>query len=225
MRLASMKWQALVFLSIISILVGGCIGPTLATTLKTDRTILCLGEHANIECTVSNSTGNMTYEWSCSGGSIEGEGAVVDWFAPDSAGAYTIKVKAEEENGKSGRASLTINVIENSRPVIEDVVVTAEHKYLKKTAEGTAYSYLVGKAQEYHIECQAQDEDKDSLTYEWFCSAGEIQGSGPGVTWVAPSPSGQLDVEITVTVSDGEGGMATQELSLRVVACSACTFR
>lgn len=223
MKLNCIRWQALIFLSIISILVGGCIGPTLATTLKADRTVLCLGEHANIECTVSNTTGNITYEWSCSGGSIEGEEAVVDWFAPDSAGAYTIKVKAEEETGKSGRASLTITVMDNNRPIIEDVVVTAEHKYLKKTAEGTAYSYLVGKAQEYHIECQAQDEDKDSLAYQWLCSAGEIQGSGPGVTWTAPDAS--VDVKITVTVSDGKGGVATHELSLNVVACSACTFR
>jgi hypothetical protein len=221
-KLKSIKWQAIIFLSIISIIVGGCASQTLATTLKADRTVLFLGEHANIECTVSNSTGNITYEWSCNGGSIQGEGAVVDWFAPDNTGAYTIKVKAKGENGESGGASVKITVMDNHRPIIEDIVVTAEHKYLKKITDETGY--WVGKAQTYHIECQAQDQDNDSLTYEWSCSGGDIQGSGSGVTWIAPNPEGSVDVTITVTASDGKGGVATKDLLLKVVRCSVCTF-
>lgn len=223
MKSNSVRWQALIFLSIISLLIGGCASQTLTTTLKADRTVLCLGEHTNIESTVLNSTGSITYEWSCNGGSIEGEAALVEWISPDSPGAYTIKVKLKQDDGKSGEASVKITVMDNHIPIIEGVVVTAEHKYLKKAPEGTTdYSYLVGKAQKYHIECQAQDEDNDSLDYAWSCSGGEIQGSGSGVTWVAPNAAG--DVKLTVTASDGKGGTATQELSLKVVTCSACTF-
>jgi hypothetical protein len=95
--------------------------------------------------------------------------------------------------------------INNHRSIIEDIVIAAEHKYLKKMADETGY--LVGKAQKYRIECQAQDNDNDSPACEWLCSGGEIPGSGSGVTWVAPDASG--DVKITVTVSDGKGGVAT----------------
>lgn len=220
MRLTSRKWQVLIFLSIISILAGGCTGQTLPVKLEATSTLLSLGQHTNIECTVSNSTGNYTYEWSSDWGSIQGEGKLVDWLAPDSAGNYSIEVTVTGANGKSGTASMTITVADNHVPVIEDLVVTADHKYVKKAGEDY---YKVGKDQMYYIECQAEDEDNDDLAYTWSCDNGEITGTGANVTWKAPNDSG--DVNITVTVSDGRNGVATQDLVLQVVSCSPCTFK
>jgi hypothetical protein len=219
LKLKSVKWQALMFLSIVSILAGGCASQTLPATLEATKSVLSLGEHTNIECIVSNVTGNFTYEWSNNGGSIQGEGQAIDWVAPDSPGTYTISAEIQGSNGKRGTASITITVTDNHAPVIQDLVVTAEHKYLKERKK----DYLVGKDQTYNISCQAEDEDNDDLDYIWSCDKGKISGTGAQVTWKAPNLDG--NVNITVTVSDSKNGVATQDLLLKVVACSACTFK
>jgi hypothetical protein len=161
----------------------------------------------------------MDYKWSCNGGSVQGEGESADWSAPDSLGDYAIKVVVKGDNGGWGTAAVIITVRENHAPVIEDLAVTAEHKYLKELKD----YHKVGKGQMYHIECQAVDEDNDDLIYTWSCDKGEIAGTGAKVTWKAPNAN--VKVNVTVMVSDGRNGVATKDLVLEVVACSACTFK
>lgn len=223
MRLASIKRQALVLLTIVFILAGGCSGPTLSARLEASKSVLSLSEQTNIECVVENvtgnSTGNFTYEWSYDGGSIQGEGETIDWVAPDIPGTYTIKALITGENGEMGTASTTVTVIDNHAPTIEDLAITADHKYLKERKK----DYLVGKGQTYNVSCQAEDRDNDDLDYIWSCDKGKISGTGAQVTWEAPNVDGK--VNITVTVSDSNNGTATRALPLSIVACSACTFK
>ena len=220
MKLKSLKWQALVFLSIVSILAGGCTSQaTLPAKLEATKSVLSLGEHINIECIISNVTGNFTYAWSNDGGSLQGEGQAIDWVAPESPGTYTITTEVTGDNGEMGTASITITVTDNHAPLIQDSVVPADHKYLKERKN----DYLVGKDQTYNISCQAEDEDNDDLDYIWSCDKGKISGTGAQVTWKSPNIDGK--VNITVTVSDSRNGTATQELLFSVVACSACTFK
>ncbi len=223
MKLKSLKYQALIFLSIISIIAGGCASQGVSATLEASKSELSLGEHTNIKCIVpnvtGNSTGNFTYEWSDDGGSIQGEGQSIDWVAPNSSGTYTIRAEVTEDNGKSGTASTTITVTGNHAPVIQDLVVTANHKYLKKRAN----DYLVGKEQLYNITCQAEDADNDTLSYNWSFDGGNITGTGTQVTWKAPNVDGK--VHVTVTVSDDKNGVATKELLLTVAPCTPCAFK
>lgn len=221
MKINNRRWGAFLLLGLAAMLLSGCTVPTLPTVLNVDRAVVCLGEQVNLQCVVSGAEGNITYEWFCSGGTIEGEGPAVKWIAPESRGAYTIGVRARAADGKLGRATTTIRVTNNHLPVIDEVVVTAEHKYLKQMAQPN--SYLVGKAQEYHLECRARDPDNDELSYEWSASAGNLQQAGSRATWVAPDAV--VDVRLTVKVTDSKKGVTTQELLLKVVACSACTFR
>jgi len=223
-KLKSLKWQALVFLSIVSILAGGCTSQaTLPAKLEATKSVLSLGEHINIECIISNVTGNFTgnftCEWSNDDAVIQGEGQAIDWVAPDSPGTYTIRAEVTGDNGERGTASITITVTDNHAPVIQDLVITADHKYLKERKA----DYLVGKAEAYNLSCQAEDEDNDDLEYLWSCDKGKISGTGAQVTWKAPNVDGKA--HITVTVSDSSNGVATQELPFSVVACSACTFK
>jgi len=68
---------------------------------------------------------------------------------------------------------------------------------------------------EVQIECLAKDADGDNLTYQWSAEAGKISGSGPNVLWMPPGKMGTYP--ITLLVSDGKGGVATENISIRVV--------
>jgi hypothetical protein len=68
---------------------------------------------------------------------------------------------------------------------------------------------------EVQIDCLAKDADSDNLTYQWSAESGQISGSGPNVLWIPPGKMGKYP--ITLTVIDGRGGVATENISIRVV--------
>jgi hypothetical protein len=65
----------------------------------------------------------------------------------------------------------------------------------------------------------ATDPNGDALTYSYSPNGGAISGSGPAVSWTAPSTEGSYSVN--VTVSDGKGGTATMSGSLIVLPSAA----
>ena len=68
---------------------------------------------------------------------------------------------------------------------------------------------------EVQIECLAKDADGDNLTYQWKAEAGKITGDGQTVWWTPPGKMGTYP--ITLVVTDGKGGAATENISVRVV--------
>ena len=60
----------------------------------------------------------------------------------------------------------------------------------------------------------ASDPDGDALTYSYTVSGGAIAPNGASATWTAPSQAGAYSV--TVTVSDGNGGQASNNGALTV---------
>jgi hypothetical protein len=66
------------------------------------------------------------------------------------------------------------------------------------------------------VVCTASDPDGDELSYDWWASAGEIDGAGDTVTWVAPASEGSYSVAVEVT--DGHGGEVTDYVTITVRA-------
>ncbi len=65
------------------------------------------------------------------------------------------------------------------------------------------------------IECVASDQDGDELSYEWSASKGNILDvDGATIAWSAPEPEGSYS--IMVKVSDGNGGEATNFITITV---------
>ncbi|MCY4598343.1 MAG: OmpA family protein [Acidobacteria bacterium] len=75
----------------------------------------------------------------------------------------------------------------------------------------------VGVGEETELRADARDPDGDSLTYRWNSPAGELQGSRNQATqrWRAPGIGGP--VPVTVTVTDGRGGSASDTVTIQVV--------
>jgi PKD repeat protein len=67
------------------------------------------------------------------------------------------------------------------------------------------------------IQCTASDPDEGKLSYAWSANGGNISGEGSAATWVAPNAFGTYT--ITVTVSDGRGGEATETIEIVVTCC------
>ena len=90
----------------------------------------------------------------------------------------------------------------NLAPVISSLIASEEPFYLLDSCQ---------------LECIASDPDGDELSYIWSKDEGNISGEGDTVTWVAPNAYGIYT--ITVTVTDGRGGEASESVSIEVCSC------
>ena len=191
--------------------------PVIASLAAEQEEVLPLGS-SQIACNASDPDGDeLSYQWSASGGSIAGTGAVVTWVAPDEAGVYDITVLITDSQGGEDTGSIALSVETSILPTVEGLIVTADHKYLKETAGG----YKVGKTQEFRIACVASNTSGE-LIYKWSCTDGQISGEGSIITWTALDVSGEATV--TVVVNDVADNRVTKSIVLDVVSCSVCTF-
>jgi outer membrane protein OmpA-like peptidoglycan-associated protein len=66
------------------------------------------------------------------------------------------------------------------------------------------------------VRATASDPDGDSLTYTWTASAGRITGTGPEATLDTTGVTPPATITVTVRVSDGRGGTAESNCSVRM---------
>jgi len=159
-------------------------------------------ESCQITCHATDPDGNsdgLTYDWSATAGEITGEGATVNWTAPDSAGSYKVTVTVADPRGGQVVSHVTITV--GSPPIIAGLVAATDWV----TPSGAV-----------QVTCNATDPEGGELTYQWTATAGNITGTGAAVNWTAPQEAGIYD--ITVVVKDVDGGSATD--SLRIIVAT-----
>jgi hypothetical protein len=179
--------------------------------------ITALG-NLQLTCGASDPDGDeLNYDWSATAGSISGTGPAVTWTAPSTTGTYNLTVMVRDTYGDSTTGTITVSVLTGRPPVIETLLITAEHCYLKPYSGG----YYVGKDQIYAIECVVADTNT-VLSYEWSCTGGELAGEGSLISWTAADAV--AEVAVTVTVSDISGSSASEDIALTVVSCSPCMF-
>jgi hypothetical protein len=64
----------------------------------------------NIEC-VASGNGTLSYNWTCTGGNISGEGYTINWTAPNTEGDVTVTVKVFDGVGNWVRKSILFEVV------------------------------------------------------------------------------------------------------------------
>lgn len=192
--------------------------PPTITNLVADADWTTPSDSIQVTCTASDPDDDeLSYEWSASGGDISGTGAAVNWTAPEEVGIYHVTVVVTDGRGEEDTRLVYLVAATGTPPVIEDLIVTADHRYLKTTTTG----YKVGKGQKYDIECIVSDTSGE-VSYNWACDGGEISGEGSMITWTAPNTEG--DVTVTVVVTDVTDNSVSKSTILNVVPCSACVF-
>jgi hypothetical protein len=195
--------RAIIAVVILAMLVvSGCAtfnNPPVIAGLTSSATSLAPGGSCSLSCTASDPNGDtLTYQWTTTGGTISGAGSTVTWLAPTAEGTYTINVTASDGKGGTASRSLTIDVV-NTPPVIANLTSSATSLAPEASCS---------------LSCTASDPDGDTLTYQWTTTGGTISGEGSAVTWLAPAAEGTYT--ISVTVSDGKGGTASQNLTINV---------
>ena len=189
--------------------------------LRADADWVLLGGSIEFTCDASDPDGDaLIYEWTATGGDFSGEGTAVNWTAPGELGVYYITVAVKDGYGSMDTRTLPVSVVTGQPPIIDDLLITADHCYLKTNTS----PYKVGQGKMYHIQCVVADADVD-LSYNWSCTGGEISETsedGSMITWIAPDVSGK--VTITVIVSNISDREAVKALLLDVASCSSCSF-
>jgi hypothetical protein len=167
------------------------------TSLEAPESVFPLGS-CRITCNATDRDGDeLSYNWSASGGGINGEGATVNWTAPLSFDSYNVTVTVTDGRGGKVTDYVIITVRGNMSPIIISLVADAD------------WTTPSGNLQ---VTCDALDLDGDELSYEWTTTEGDISGTGAVVNWTAPEEVGMYD--ITVVVNDGQGGNDTGSLTL-----------
>jgi hypothetical protein len=194
------KW-AVVGVVILTMLMGtGCFNkPPVITSLTSSAASVARGGSSTISCTASDPDADvLTYTWAFTGGTISGAGSTVTWLAPTTEGTHTITVSVSD--GKASPVSESCNIqVVNTPPVITSLTSSATN---------------VAPEESCTITCVASDADGDTLTYDWSPTGGTISGTGSSVTWAAPATEGTYT--ISVTVSDGKGGTASDSCDITV---------
>src|SRR5262249_41989086 len=134
----------------------------------------------------------LAFTWQSARGVILGNSKYVKWVAPDSVGIDTVHCTVSDGHGGFDSASVILSVVAvlNNPPVISKMTATP-----RKIDLGTVSQ----------LSCSAGDPDNDTLTFYWSSNQGTLAGSGPAVTWTAPTTAGNY--YIYCAVNDGRGGI------------------
>jgi len=171
------------------------------------------GQSCALMCYAFDADGQaLSYEWSASSGTLTGNGTTGEWTAPDAPGTYVVTAKVADGYGGEAVSSELVEVLPSAPPTIEQVIVRPFAPEFSKEYDW-GYRLLRGRMCECELECIATASGKD-LTYEWQCTEGTIEGSGPVVLFIPPQD--RTEVSVTVQASDEFGHASDTEILFKV---------
>lgn len=155
-----------------------------------------------VDCEAVDDDGDaLAYTWVASQGDVAGEGAAVEWSAPEAEGLYRLSVMVDDGRGGTAEYSTSLRVRANFAPEIVSL---------------TPYSDWAKPGGSTYVSCTATDADGDQITYEWSATAGEVFGQGSAIVWLAPVEPGSYFVK--VIARDTYGGESSREVPVSVTA-------
>jgi len=197
------RWLVIVVIVVAAVLLSILFDTMLAnhrpiiTSLQAEPERVIPSGSCQVVCTASDPDGDeLSYNWSASGGEINGAGATVTWTVPDLEGFYNVTVTVTDGRGGEVMKQVTITVIANKPPTIVSLTADAD------------WTLSSGSIQ---VTCNAFDPEGYEISYEWSTTGGDISGTGAAINWTAPEEVGIYHV--TVVVTDGHGSSDTRMLS------------
>jgi hypothetical protein len=198
------------------VVLGGCGGggnpfnqPPVITSLKAPSEQANAGDKVTITCEAHDPDRDpVTYTWTATGGTIEGQSAEATWTAPAAAGDYTITVAVADGKGGNTTKSITLNVLagDDSPPFIRKVVYEPNQ-------------YEIYDDEKIKLTVTAVDPENKPLTYHYEVDAGKIEGTGSAVTWIPPIELNAKEHTVTIWVTDPAGNNSTKQFITVKILC------
>jgi hypothetical protein len=178
---------------------------------------------SQIDCVATDAdSDNLTYSWTCTGGTLLGNGESVVWNSPQEAGSYDLHVVVTD--GKGGEAEESATIIVNEKPNAPPVVsltVTKEDGIPIEINPNDTTPIWVALWKTLDITCVAQDPDGDRVDLVWSASDGKIEGEGNKVTYIATERG---DFVVIVNAIDSNGSMTKGAVYIHVPCCGEGSF-
>jgi outer membrane protein OmpA-like peptidoglycan-associated protein len=144
----------------------------------------------------------LTYSYTASGGSVEGNGPEARWNPSGvSPGSYTVTAKVDD--GKGGTASCTADIRVEEQP------------HHPPTVSCTANPTTIMPGDRSTITSNATSPDNLPVTYSYSASSGQVTGNGPQAQFDstgAQPGTATIKCEVTDSRSDKGEGTATVEV-------------
>ncbi|WP_395833011.1 kelch repeat-containing protein [Cystobacter fuscus] len=159
----------------------------------------------------------LSYDWTATAGSFSSPSkASTSWTAPASTGIQTLTLTVTDSRGLSSRVVLAIQVSRNGG--MAEAQLSIAFNSSPRVASLTASPTRLPVGQTTSVSVSASDPDGDSLSYAWSAScAGSWTHASSSSAQFTPSllPAGACNnCRLTVSVSDGHGGLNTGTVAL-----------
>lgn len=146
---------------------------------------------------------NLSYSWSGSGGTIQGQGATVSWEAPDTEGTYEVILEVEDEQQNTDSDTLVLNVIPEINVAPQIISLEKDQEYLSPGGI-------------LRLTCNAADANMDSIIYSWNADAGSFTGEGSQVQWQSPAVEGIYQIEVEARDEQGASSEAATTVLVKI---------
>ncbi len=147
----------------------------------------------------------LEYEWTLEGISYD-SADVFQYTTPATPGIYDLKCKVSDPGTQWDTLSISIEVVEKKMLPPEIIKIEAEPRKVHLSAS-------------LALNCLAQDENNDVLSYDWSSDEGDIIADGSAAMYTAPGIAGNYF--IFCSVSDVDGLTATDSIEIMVRDLSA----
>ncbi len=172
---------------------------------------------SRITCVASDADGDtLTYAWSAASGTLVGTGDTVTWNSPAATGTYTITVTVTDSKGGQAKDAVTIAVVAKPNRTPTATLIVTKRNEPPVTVTTATELIRVKQWSTTLIECKAEDQDGDPLTYKWSATDGKVEGEGAKVQYIATATG---DIAVMVTVSDPKGAQAKTSVYFHVPCC------
>ncbi|WNG27104.1 kelch-like protein [Cystobacter fuscus] len=159
----------------------------------------------------------LSYDWTATSGSFSSpSNSSTSWTAPASTGIETLTLTVTDSRGLSARVVLAIQVSLNGGT--GEAQLSIAFNSSPRVASLTASPTRLPVGQTTSVSVSASDPDGDILSYAWSAScAGSWSNASSSSARFTPSllPAGACNnCRLTVSVSDGHGGLNTGTVAL-----------
>jgi len=177
--------------------------PTATCSADKSSVFVDSGDTVAVSSQASDPDGDpLTYNWTATGGQVDGTGAAVRWLsAGTTVGTYTVTLKVDDGRGGTATCSVDIQVV--PKPIHQPTL----------SCSADRSSVFVGER--VHITSDVNNPDGVTLNYSWRTNGGQILGSGPAVDL---DTTGAAPGTYTVTGRVDDGGPRAADCSVNVEA-------